>query len=172
MANVNQWLLTGTLSAALVLGIKYWEGERFTPYKDVAGIVTVCYGYTGKDIQNKKYTPSECDALLEKSLYPIQKKIISCITEPINKNEFIAYSLFSYNVGAQAFCSSGANRELNRGNHELACSRLATHPNGSPAWSYADGKYYRGLQERRQFEKKICLGEISEEDIIKSFSSN
>ncbi|AKJ74053.1 putative endolysin [Salmonella phage 36] len=41
------------------------EGVRYKPYKDIAGIWTVCHGITGKDvILGKEYTRRECDALL------------------------------------------------------------------------------------------------------------
>ncbi|ELW9383363.1 lysozyme, partial [Klebsiella pneumoniae] len=45
------------------------EGVRYNPYQDVVGVWTVCYGHTGKDIMlGKKYTETECRALLSKDL--------------------------------------------------------------------------------------------------------
>ncbi|HEK2654706.1 TPA: lysozyme, partial [Proteus mirabilis] len=39
----------GATAIALVV-IAHFEGVRYEPYRDVAGILTVCYGHTGKDI--------------------------------------------------------------------------------------------------------------------------
>ncbi|WP_423810222.1 glycoside hydrolase family protein, partial [Proteus mirabilis] len=39
----------GAVSIALTV-IGYFEGVRYEPYRDVAGILTVCYGHTGNDI--------------------------------------------------------------------------------------------------------------------------
>lgn len=50
----------GAISAALVL-IPAYEGVEYRPYRDVAGVLTVCYGHTGSDIQaGKIYTADEC----------------------------------------------------------------------------------------------------------------
>ena len=37
----------GAIAGALVL-IPVYEGVEYTPYRDVAGVLTVCYGHTGK----------------------------------------------------------------------------------------------------------------------------
>ncbi len=51
------------IAGALVL-IPAYEGVEYKPYRDVAGVLTVCYGHTGSDIQpGKLYTDAECKAL-------------------------------------------------------------------------------------------------------------
>ncbi len=35
------------------------EGVRYKPYKDVVGVLTVCYGHTGKDIIPGKRIPRQ-----------------------------------------------------------------------------------------------------------------
>jgi len=46
----------GTFSLAMVL-IHYFEGVKYEPYYDVAGVLTVCYGHTGNDIdKDKRYS--------------------------------------------------------------------------------------------------------------------
>lgn len=50
------------------------EGIRYRPYKDIAGIWTVCAGITGSDVVlGKTYTQRECDALLA-SISPSQRQ--------------------------------------------------------------------------------------------------
>lgn len=155
-------IFLGVLSSALVSGVYLLEGTRYVPYDDVVGVVTVCQGYTGKDIdRNKRYTDKECRAFTEKELRIHQAGILQCINVPVTQYQLDAFTLFAYNMGVSAFCTSGIARELNKGNYTVACNRLTTHPDGKPAWSFADGKYVQGLQNRRQYEKKMCLGELN-----------
>ncbi|EBP0013908.1 lysozyme, partial [Salmonella enterica] len=38
------------IAAAMLGGHDGLEGRRYVAYRDVAGVITVCDGYTGKDI--------------------------------------------------------------------------------------------------------------------------
>lgn len=60
-------VLVGAGASAIALTvIAHFEGVRYEPYEDVGGVLTVCYGHTGKDIvPNKTYTKEECNELLE-----------------------------------------------------------------------------------------------------------
>ncbi|EPG7577673.1 glycoside hydrolase family protein [Providencia rettgeri] len=60
-------MLVGAGASAIVLTvIAHFEGVRYEPYKDVGGVLTVCYGHTGIDIvPNKVYSKEECNELLE-----------------------------------------------------------------------------------------------------------
>lgn len=147
----------GVVGASLLASISLWEGTKYVPYRDVNNVLTVCEGITGGIQENKTYTRAECDALVSKAAAFHGKGIVECINVPISKNEYEAYTLFAYNVGVANACSSAAITELNKGNHALACKRLATNSKGEPAWSYSGGKYYQGLQNRRQYESNLCL---------------
>lgn len=160
MNQTNKWLL-GTVSAATIGGVAYWEGLQTHAYLDIGGVPTVCFGYTGKDIDmNKIYTVDECRTKLVAQIQAKSKGVLECINVPIKQNEYDAYTIFSYNVGVSAFCNSSSVKALNAGNHTVACNLLANNPNGSPNWSYVKGKYIKGLQARRQYEKAMCLGDF------------
>jgi len=46
--------------------IKGWEGCRLTAYKCPAGVLTIGYGHTGKDVKpGMKITQTQADALFE-----------------------------------------------------------------------------------------------------------
>jgi lysozyme len=78
----NKWLV-GTVSAALLSGAVMWEGTRYYAYYDVAGIPTVCQGYTGSGIVfGKKYSTEECRAFLHKELVVHSAGVLNCITKP------------------------------------------------------------------------------------------
>lgn len=127
------------------------EGVRYTPYSDVVGVVTVCYGHTGKDIiPGKTYTPTECKAMLDSDLIPFARSVERSVKVPTT--EFLKASLitFSYNVGIYAFEHSSLLRHLNAGNQEAAC-------NGLRSWIYAGKKVWKGLISRREVEHEVCL---------------
>lgn len=154
--NSKNIALVGVISAALMSGIYYWEGTRYIPYKDIVGVLTVCQGYTGKDIViDRKYTKEECDFITKRELISYNAGVLKCINVPITPYELDAYTLFAYNVGISAFCNSkGVLGNLNKGNHKAACDGLLQ-------WTYAKGQYVQGLYNRRSYERKMCLGELN-----------
>lgn len=152
MNPANKWLI-GALPAALISGAALWEGTKYYAYKDIVGVPTVCSGYTGKDIVfGKKYSPQECAAYLATELKEHSTGILKCINVPINQNEYIAYSLFAYNVGVTGACKSTSISLLNKNKRIEACNALLN-------WSYAGGVWVRGLNNRRQYEAAICKKE-------------
>lgn len=157
----NKWLLAG-FSSVLIGGAVLWEGTKYTPYEDIVGVLTVCNGYTGKDIvRGRKYTPDECKQFLEKELYVHAKGILNCIKVPLKQEEFDAYTLFAYNVGVQGACSSQSFRMLNADRRVEACRLLAFSPNGKPNWSFAKGQFIQGLHNRRIYEMNMCMGKMN-----------
>lgn len=142
------------VSAALIGAVTMLEGTRYVPYEDVVGVWTVCEGYAGWDVQRgKTYTRAECDALTRTQLAKHGAEVLRCTNVPIKQNEYDAYTLFAYNVGGPAFCRSSLLKKLNAGDHVGAC-------NGLLAWDMAGGKHVYGLARRRQFERRMCLGEL------------
>ncbi|QJT83671.1 lysozyme [Kosakonia sp. MUSA4] len=127
------------------------EGVRYTPYHDVAGVLTVCYGHTGRDIiPGKKYTETECRALLQKDLVPFAQSVDRSVKVPASEYQKAALITFSYNVGVTAFERSALLRQLNTGNYRAACDGLRQ-------WIYAGGKKWKGLMNRREVEREVCL---------------
>ena len=160
----NKWLL-GVVSAGLIGAAALWEGgvdgEVSKPYKDIGGVVTVCYGYTGKDIEDRPYSKTECEKLLRNELREHAEGVLGCIKQPLNINQYEAFTLMAYNVGVNGFCNSRAVRLFNQGYSKEACRAMAYGPEGKPAWSYVKGKYVRGLHNRRIYEMNKCLSPIN-----------
>ncbi|SEL08747.1 lysozyme [Kosakonia sacchari] len=127
------------------------EGVRYAPYYDVAGVLTVCYGHTGRDIiPGKKYTETECRDLLQKDLVPFASSVERSVKVPASEYQKAALITFSYNVGVTAFERSALLRQLNAGNYRAACDGLRQ-------WIYAGGKKWKGLMNRREVEREVCL---------------
>lgn len=161
--SIRNKVILGVVSAALlgsiavndklIKDVTLWEGTRYTPYYDVGGVPTVCQGYAGKDvILNKRYTAEECNALLRSALKEHAEGMLNCVKVDLTQNEFNAYTMFTYNVGVGAFCKSSLLKKLNNNDRIGAC-------NGLLAWSYAGGKYVQGLNNRRQYERNLCLSD-------------
>lgn len=146
------------LAATLAVAIGVSESRRYVPYRDTGGIWTVCDGITGPDVlAGKRYTDEECDALLDKHLDYHAGRVLQCISEPLNRNEKLAWIHFSYNVGPNNFCGSTAARLLNRGEHKAACDQIER-------WMYVGGKDCRlaeskcaGIPIRRAKEYAWCV---------------
>jgi lysozyme len=153
--NPKNRILVGVVSATLIAATSQLEGTKYVPYDDVVGVVTVCSGHTGRDVvKGKVYTPEQCKNLLEADLKTHREGINKCINVPLTSYQLDAFTLFSYNVGVNAFCTSkSVAAPLNSGNYKAACDGLLK-------WTYADGKYVKGLYNRRVYERKMCLGEL------------
>lgn len=133
------------------------EGRVYEPYKDVAGVWTVCDGHTGNDIvKGKKYTDRECDRLLWNDLQPVKRSVDSLVKVPLGEYQRAALYSFTYNVGTGAFSKSTLLKRLNTGDVDGACEELRR-------WVYADGMKWRGLMNRRDMEKSLCLAETADD---------
>ncbi|EKO1024310.1 lysozyme [Salmonella enterica subsp. enterica] len=138
------------IAAAMLGGHDGLEGRRYEPYRDVAGVLTICDGHTGKDIiPGRRYTDAECDVLLNQDLAQVAARIDPLIKASIPNSERAALYSFAYNVGAGAFARSTLLKKLNAGDQAGACNELKR-------WTYAGGKQWKGLITRREIEREVC----------------
>ena len=143
----------GAIAGSLAL-IPAYEGVRYEPYQDVAGVWTICYGHTGSDIQpGKLYTDAECKALLHDDLTKVRRAVDPMIKVSIDDNTRAAIYSFVYNVGPGAFSRSTMLRKLNAGDISGACEEMKR-------WTFAGGKQWQGLINRRETEKAVCHGTL------------
>ncbi|MDF7648080.1 lysozyme [Erwiniaceae bacterium L1_54_3] len=142
------------LIASLFIGGKDGvEGRVYEPYKDVAGVWTVCDGHTGNDIvKGRKYTDRECERLMWNDLQPVKKALDGLVKVPLGEYQRAALYSFTYNVGTSAFSKSTLLKKLNAGDVSGACEEMRR-------WVYAGGMKWRGLQNRRDMERSLCLAE-------------
>ncbi|HHL2455897.1 TPA: lysozyme [Yersinia enterocolitica] len=139
------------IAIALVGGSDGLEGREYMPYRDVVGVLTVCDGHTGKDIiPSKRYSDAECDALLHQDLIPVFVAIDRIVNVPMSDFRKAALASFGYNVGITAMTNSTMVKKLNRGDTSGACDELRR-------WIKAGGKVWKGLVNRREVERELCL---------------
>ncbi len=145
--------LAATGASAFVMAIAMiapLEGLEFKPYHDAVGVLTVCYGHTGKDIiEGKADSELECEMLLEADLLQVKQQIDPLITSPVSETTRAALYSFTFNVGVGAFSRSTLLKKLNNGDIQSACMELHR-------WVYAGGRKWKGLVTRRQIEEEIC----------------
>lgn len=136
------------------------EDIHFKPYRDIAGVWTVCAGITGPDvILGKTYTKGECDALLLKHVKVAQAAVDGSVKREIPVSMRASLYSFTFNAGGGAFKKSTMLLLINQGKFKEACDQL---------WRWTKfknpntGKYEdsRGLKNRRAVEYKYCVKEL------------
>ena len=133
------------------------EGLYRKAYRDPVGILTVCYGHTGKDVvAGKTYSMEECKAHLDKDMLTAVQAVEQCVPnlpEPV----LAAFGDAVFNIGPRVACDaqrSTAARYLKAGNLKAACNEL-------PKWNKARVAGVMvslpGLTKRRAKEQALCL---------------
>jgi len=143
----------GAIAIATVMlsGPDGLEGREYVAYRDVVGVLTVCDGHTGSDIiPGRRYTDAECDALTRSDLIRIARQVDPYIKVPTTETQRAALYSFAYNVGATATINSTLLKRLNARDYAGACDQLRS-------WTYAGGKQWKGLMNRREVEREVCI---------------
>jgi lysozyme len=127
-----------------------FEGLRTKPYLDPAGIQTVCYGETEREM--RVYTADECGSLLRQRLAKdYAPKVLACLPQVADRKAvFAALIDASYNAGPKAVCNSRMATSIRAGQWRAACD-------GFSGWYVtAKGKRLPGLVRRREAERNLC----------------
>lgn len=156
-------ITAGAFGVALALTsplLEEIEGIKYKPYKDIAGIWTVCAGITGKDvILGKTYTQRECDQLLQKHIKIAKDEVDKRVKVDIPDTMRAALYSFTYNAGTGAFRKSTMLKLINQGRLYEACDQLWN-------WTYFTNpktgrkEKSKGLQNRRAVEFKYCVKDL------------
>lgn len=154
--NDNQRRIAAATAIATAIAIPA-EGLRQIAYYDPPGILTVCMGHTGSDIDpKKKYSLAECNQFLTQDMRQAIGEVERCqpgLPAPV----LAAFGDAVFNLGSTIACNqkkSTAARLLATGRIKEACEQL-------PRWNKASvlGVLVElpGLTTRRNLEKTICL---------------
>lgn len=131
--------------------IRQFEGLKLKAYKCPAGVWTIGYGHTGKDVgQGDAITEETAERLLRQDVQWAEKAVEKLVYVPLNQNQFSALISFIYNIGESAFRASRSLSILNR-KHYLEFSDLLL------VWNKAGGKELPGLTRRRKAERALFL---------------
>ena len=137
------------------------EGNILEVYRDklANGIPTFCAGRTDWAAKpGTKLTSDECKEVNKTTLLEYGYTVLGCVNwDYLSAKRLIGLTMFAINVGKEGACGSHAVRQINLGNVVAGCKLIARTPSGAPNWSFANGVYVPGLQNRRQAESGFCL---------------
>lgn len=143
-------LAISAAGAAAIIGHEGWENE---PYRDIAGVWTVCAGHTSTVQPGVPMSDEQCRELLIEDSGDAQRAVQRLVKVPVTQEQFDALVSFTFNLGAGSLQSSTLLRKLNAGD----CWGAA---NEFPRWNKArvrgvlrpvQGLTTRRLAEQRAF---------------------
>ena len=125
--------------------IKKYEGCRLTSYICPAGVLTIGYGHTGKDVKpNQTITKKKAISLLKKDLARFERHVQSYnYIYEWTDNEFSALVAFAYNIGSIDQLTAYGTRTRS----QIRTAMLK--------YVKANGKTLQGLVKRRKAELKL-----------------
>ena len=129
--------------------VKQFEGFRATPYKDVAGLLTIGFGHLIKPGEVFGAVSSvEAVGLLVRDLEEAENIVNTWVSVDLTQNQFDALVSFTYNLGGGRLKASTLLRKLNLGDYAGAASEF-------PKWDMAAGLHVPGLTRRRNAEQRL-----------------
>jgi lysozyme len=139
------------VAAAALAFTPLQEGRVLKTYRDIGGVLTYCDGATENAQAGKTYTPSECDAQLDRDLARHAEGIEACLPwDRLTDGQKVAFVDAAFNIGVPAFCRSSMARRASAGDMTGACDALLM-------WNRVGGREVLGLTRRRQRERELCL---------------
>lgn len=160
MENTTDRIKRLKVAAAIAIAIAIpAEGLRQYAYYDPPGILTVCRGHTGADVQkNRFYSLAECDQYLTDDMLDAIRTVDRCVPG-LPDNVLAAFGDAVYNIGPRIACDtskSTAARLLKAGRYTEACRELLKWNKANVGGSMVP---LPGLTKRRHAEMAVCLGE-------------
>lgn len=125
--------------------IKKYEGCKLTSYICPAGVLTIGYGHTGKDVKpNQTITKKKAISLLKKDLARFERHVQSYnYIYEWTDNEFSALVSFAFNIGNIDQLTAYGTRTRS----QIRTAMLK--------YVKANGKTLQGLVKRRKAELKL-----------------
>ena len=141
-------LSTGQNLEQLYAMVRRFEGLHLTAYFCPAGVLTIGYGTTGRDIHlgmtvTKEWAEARMRSDLHKFIEGSRK-----LCPNANTSQLCAIADFSYNLGLNALRNSTFRKRFNEGDIEGAKREILR-------WNKSRGKVLRGLTIRREVEATL-----------------
>lgn len=148
-----------TVSEEWIGKLKEFEGYSSKAYRCPAGVLTIGFGHTGKDVfEGQVIDPAGAEALLREDLRVFENGVNSLFSKTrIGQHQFDALVDFAYNCGLGNLRKSTLAKRVigNSDNHEGIKEAFMMWVNGG-------GKKLPGLVKRREAE-----AEWYKKDVIK-----
>ena len=137
----------------MIEGVKFFEGFKPKRYKCCAGVPTIGYGCTDKEIVSKgSLSKALATRLLLKELNKVRGMVRQAVTVDLTEHQLNALTSFTFNCGLTNLKTliNGEGR-LNSGNYKSIAEFL-------PQYRLAAGKPRKGLEKRRAWELSLWQG--------------
>lgn len=147
--------------------------QHLMPYRDIAGVWTVCDGDTAHVVPGRPETVQGCKVRLDKRLTRDFAPAVLRRAPELKGHDWplAAAIVFAYNIGPSGWAGSTAATRFAAGDFRGGCAALGpyytvTDARGRvttvPGWINAGGKVSPGLVNRRTAERTLCLtGKLS-----------
>lgn len=148
----KQWVVGSFAALAVAIAsalASHYEGVRYTAYRDVGGVWTICYGHTHGVKEGDTATSAQCRAWLAEDMPVAYAAVNRCITAELTVTQAAAFTDAAFNLGPKVVCGSTLQRLANSGHVVEACHQL-------PRWAWAAGEKLPGLERRRGDENDLC----------------
>lgn len=142
-----QQLNTSPQGLALIANL---EGCRLSPYLCSAGVWTSGIGHTAGVVPGKTISERQVAVYLVSDVLQVEKRLAVCMPVSMPQPVYDAVVSFAFNVGAGAACRSTLATLVKRQQWRAACQQL-------PRWSYVNGVWSQGVNNRRVAELARCL---------------
>ncbi len=133
-------------SNLLLEKLKDFEGLRLEAYLDAAGVPTIGYGHTGRDVKlGDRITKYWANDLLRRDVEAAEKAI-DLLGLTLTQGQLDALVSFTFNLGIDRLVKSTLLQTIREGGTMRQIRREFMR------WVYAGGEKLRGLEKRRQWE--------------------
>ena len=135
-------------SEILIEKLKEFEGLRRDAYRDAAGVLTIGYGHTGKDIrEGDRITPYWAEELL---LLDLKEHEVGVRRLKVahTQGQFDALVSLAFNIGVERLSRSTLLRTIRNGGSKAQITKEFKR------WVYGGGKKLKGLERRREWEAR------------------
>ena len=135
-------------SEILIEKLKEFEGLRTTAYRDAAGVLTIGYGHTGKDVrEGDRITPYWAEQLLLLDLKD-HEAAVRRLKVARTQGQFDALVSLAFNIGTGRLTRSALLKTIRSGGSKADITREFKR------WVYGGGKRLPGLVKRREWEAR------------------
>ena len=131
---------------------KQFEGLRTEAYQDTAGVWTIGYGHTGRDVKaGRQITALEAEVLLRADMRDAVATVNRTVEVDLEQHQFDALVDFCFNVGCGHFERSSLLGKVNLEDFAGAAVQFGL-------WVNVDMKPVPGLVRRRAAEASLFRG--------------
>ncbi len=138
----------------LLNGVKFFEGYRANSYKCCAGVKTIGYGCTDKNVVALgAISEHKASDILQQKIYEVRDNVRQVVTVDLTEYQLNALTSFAFNCGMTNLKTliTGEDR-LNSGNYDSIEKIM-------PMYRKAGGKVREGLEKRRAWEVSLFKGQ-------------